>query len=329
MKGTLVITTIAAPTASILRFRRLLEGWPVIVVGDRKTPTPWHVDGIDFIPYDAASSGLAAAIPPDSYSRKNLGYLAAIQAKAPVVVESDDDNFPYDSFGTGLSRLVTGSEIAEGGWVNTYQAFTRQPVWPRGLPLSMVGPTLKRSLARGRTTQADCPIQQFLADGDPDVDAIYRLTVGDEVAFRGEPLILCPGTYSPLNSQNTVWWPEAYRLLYLPSHVSWRAADIWRGLVATAVAQVRGWTLAVFPSTVRQDRNPHDLMRDFRDEIPVYLETAGILDRLIEVVAGASDTAEAVRIGWAALVAMGSAPSDELAVVDAWNDALSAAACPR
>ena len=326
VKGALVITTIAAPTAAIVRFRELLEGWPIIVVGDRKTPTPWQVEGIDYIPYDVSSSSLAAMIPPDSYSRKNLGYLAAIQAAAPVIVETDDDNFPYDTFGTALSHRVTGSEVRESGWVNVYQAFTTQPVWPRGLPLSVVGPTLRRGLVRGETTQAECPIQQFLADGDPDVDAIYRLTRGDAVTFQGEPLILRPGTYSPLNSQNTVWWPEAYRLLYLPSHVSWRVADIWRGLVATAIAQVRGWTLAVLPPTVHQDRNPHDLMKDFREEIPVYLETASVLDRLIDAVAGAPDTADALRLSWQALVKMGSVPREELAVVDAWNEALSGVA---
>lgn len=326
VKGTLVITTIAAPTAAIIRFRELLQGWHLIVVGDRKTPTPWQVDGIDYIPYDVSSPGLAATIPADSYSRKNLGYLAAIRGATPIIAETDDDNFPYDTFGTALGRRVVGLAVCDVGWVNVYQAFTTQPVWPRGLPLSVVGPSLKRRPCLGETTEADCPIQQFLADGDPDVDAIYRLTRGDEVTFWGKPLILGPGTYSPLNSQNTVWWPEAYRFLYLPSYVSWRAADIWRGLVATAIAQVRGWTLAVLPPTVRQDRNPHDLMTDFREEIPVYLETAVILERLIDAVAGTTDDADALRVSWEALVKMGSVPREELTVVDAWNDALSVVA---
>lgn len=324
MNGILVITTIAAPTAAIMRFRELLEGWPIIVVGDRKTPTPWQVEGVDYIPYQVSSSGFAAMIPPDSYSRKNLGYLAAILATARVIVETDDDNFPYDTFGTALRQRVTGSEVREAGWVNVYQAFTKQQVWPRGLPLSVVASSLRGGLIRGETTEAECPIQQFLADGDPDVDAIYRLTRGDEVTFQGEPLVLRPGTYSPLNSQNTAWWPEAYRLLYLPSHVSWRVADIWRGLVATAIAQVRGWTIAVHPPTVRQDRNPHDLLKDFREEIPVYLETADVLERLIDAVAGATDTADALRLSWEALVKVGSVPREELPVVDAWNEALNA-----
>jgi hypothetical protein len=329
LKGVLVITTIASPTPAIVRCRALLEGWPIVVVGDRKTPTPWHVDGIDYIPFDVTLSPLAAAIPADSYSRKNLGYLQAIRAAAPVILETDDDNSPYDTFGKRLSRQVTGSEVHERGWVNAYRAFTDKPIWPRGLPLTVVGPSLRDVLARGENTVADCPIQQFLADGDPDVDAIYRLTRGDEVDFHGEPLILRPGTYTPLNSQNTAWWPETYRLLYVPSYVSWRVSDIWRGLVAVAVAQVRGWSVAVLPPTVRQDRNPHDLLKDFREEVPVYLETADVLERLIDAVAGAPDNAAALRLAWAALVDSGSVPREELAVVDAWNEALSVASCPR
>jgi hypothetical protein len=329
LKGVLVITTIASPTAAIIRCRTLLEGWPIVVVGDRKTPTPWQVDGIDYIPFDVSISPLAAAIPANSYSRKNLGYLQAIRSGAPVILETDDDNSPYETFGKALSREVIGSEVRTGGWVNAYRAFTDEQIWPRGLPLTVVGPSLRQRLARGATARADCPIQQFLADGDPDVDAIYRLTRGGEVDFHGEPLILRPGTYTPLNSQNTAWWPETYRLLYIPSYVSWRVSDIWRGLVATAVAQVRGWSVAVLPPTVRQDRNPHDLLKDFREEVPVYLETADTLARLIDAVAGAQDSADALRLAWDALVRSGSVPREELAVVDAWNDALSAASCPR
>ncbi len=322
LSAALVITTIAAPNAAITRYRDLLSGWHVVVVGDRKTPTPWHVEGIDFIPYDPSSDGLATLIPADRYSRKNLGYLAAIRAGAEVIVETDDDNFPYDTFGTRLSRRVVGSPVCDRGWVNVYRAFTNERIWPRGFPLSNVGPSMERPPRVGSTAEADCPIQQFLADGDPDVDAIYRLILGGEVTFVGEPLLLRPGTYTPLNSQNTVWWPEAYRLLYLPSHVSFRACDIWRGLIAMAIAHARGWSLAVLPPTVRQERNPHDLMRDFRDEIPVYLETAPALDRLTEAAASTTDDSDALRASYEALVDLGYVPREELVLVDAWNDAM-------
>ena len=49
---------------------------------------------------------------------------------------------------------------------------------------------------------------------------------------RGPSLWLPPGTWCPFNSQTTWWWPEAYPLLYLPSHCSFRMTDIWRSFVA-------------------------------------------------------------------------------------------------
>lgn len=325
MTQALVITTIAPPTPAILRCREVLDGWRIIVVGDRKTPASWAVEGVDFLPYGKQKDRLAALIPPDSYSRKNLGYLEAIASGAGVILETDDDNFPYDSFGQRLARSVVGVEVPVNGWINAYRAFTSQPVWPRGLPLTFVAPSLRSSIPLGRTLAADCPIQQFLADGDPDVDAIYRLTNGREVKFDGVPLVLPPGTFSPLNSQNTAWWPEAYRFLYLPSFVSWRAADIWRGLVATAVSEAKHWFVAVQPPTVRQDRNAHDLMQDFREEVDVYLATETLLERLRDAVASASDDEVALRQAWEVFVETGQAPQSELTLVDAWNAAVSAA----
>lgn len=322
MKPALVITTIAAPSSAVVRFSELLPHWNIYVVGDRKTPEDWHVDGIEFLPFDPARSTLDAAIPPDRYSRKNLGYLAAMRDGADVVIETDDDNFPYDSFGSQLSRIVVGAPVVDGGWVNVYRAFTPQGIWPRGFPLSMVAASLQREPLRGPPVAAECLIQQCLVDDDPDVDAIYRLTVGRAARFAGAPLVLRPGTYSPLNSQNTIWWADTYPLLYLPSHVSWRACDIWRGLVAVAVAEARGWSIGVLPPTARQDRNPHDLMRDFRDELPVYLDTENVLDRLAEAVARTSDNVQALVAAYSALIGGGFVPAEELALVRNWTESL-------
>lgn len=322
MKRALVITTIAPPSAAVLRFPALLPDWRIYVVGDRKTPVPWRVDGIEFLPFSPARSTLDTVIPSDRYSRKNLGYLAAIRDGADVVVETDDDNFPYDSFGSRLDRTVFGAPVLDPGWVNVYRPFTRQGIWPRGFPLSRVAASLESTLSCGPLVGEQCPIQQCLVDGDPDVDAIYRLTIGRSASFTGVPLILRPGTYSPLNSQNTIWWKETYPLLYLPSYVSWRVCDIWRGLVAVAVAEARGWSVGVLPPTARQDRNPHDLMRDFRDELPVYLDTEAVLMQVAEAVVGTSDNAQALVAAYMALVEGGFVPARELELVQMWTELL-------
>lgn len=297
----------------------------MIVVGDRKTPATWAHEGVEFFPWDGPppeAANLAARMPLDSYSRKNIGYLAAIQGGAPFIVETDDDNYPYDTFGLGLEEVVRGRVALTKGWVNIYRAYTTARIWPRGLPLEAVAASLREPLRLGESAETQCPIQQFLADGDPDVDAIYRLVDGREVTFRGAAIILRPGTYSPFNSQNTAWWPLAYRLLYLPSHVSFRVTDIWRGLVAMAVGQARGWSIGFLPPSVRQERNPHNLLKDFADEVPAYLENARILEHLITVVEPTRNDAGALRAAYEELLAMGLVPGKELDLVDAWNAAL-------
>ena len=83
--------------------------------------------------------------------------------------------------------------------------------------------------------QVDCPIQQGLADENPDVDAIYRLVLPLPVQFEtGRRIALKRGVWSPFNSQNTAWWPDAFPLLYLPAYCSFRMTDIWRKLCRAA-----------------------------------------------------------------------------------------------
>ena len=60
-------------------------------------------------------------------------------------------------------------------------------------------------------------------------------------------------------------------MLYLPFHCSFRMTDIWRGMLAQRLAWENGWSVAFTHATVRQERNPHDLMDDFTAELPGYL----------------------------------------------------------
>src|SRR5207244_12174100 len=61
-----------------------------------------------------------------------------------------------------------------GRWVNAYRYFSSELIWPRGFPLSEV----RSEAPETRTVAAmRSPIQQGLANGSPDVDAVWRLTL--------------------------------------------------------------------------------------------------------------------------------------------------------
>ena len=91
-----------------------------------------------------------------------------------MIIETDDDNFPRLGF-FGKHNRAAAASVSEGaGWVNVYRHFSDANIWPRGLPLSEVSraPSPFEDLP---IATVDAPIQQGLADENPDVDAIYRL----------------------------------------------------------------------------------------------------------------------------------------------------------
>jgi hypothetical protein len=311
-----VITTINEPTVGV-EMVAALDGWETVVVGDLKTPKGWACPGATYLPYTDEP-------PRNHYARKNLGYLYAMQAGAECIAETDDDNLPYPSFLKNVAEEMRARTVLGSGWVNVYRFFTYSNVWPRGFPLQLVT-TLGHS--RGVDRDVRCPIQQYLADGDPDVDAIYRLTRGAPVEFHGEATALGLGQWCPFNSQNTVWWPEAYPYLYLPRYATFRMTDIWRSFIAQRCITEDGHFVGFGGPTVRQERNPHMLLRDFEDEIPGYLHNAHIVRLLAALdLSGLDPFARLVRC-YEALIAQQFLPPAELLFVEEW--CASAILCER
>jgi len=327
MNKWIVVTTINRPTLAIETIAKLAaNGWRTVVVGDKKTPD-WHMDGMDFLSVDtqrAEFGPLADLIPYNHYCRKNLGYLWAIRNGAECILETDDDNIPYESFGQDISETRALQFAGGARWINIYKHFTAHHIWPRGLPLDEIASV--GSLENG-VTRSRFPVQQYLADLDPDVDAVYRLILNKEVTFEQRAGIgIRPDCWVPLNSQNTLFFPSAFPLLYLPCHVSFRMTDIWRSFVLQRLLWLYGEQVAFMPATVRQVRNEHNLMRDFDDEVVGYLNNKKIADRLDEV-ARSIDTGigriRSARALWAGLRELGSVPEIELKIFDAWTAQLA------
>ena len=142
-----------------------------------------------------------------------------------------------------------------------------------------------------------------------------------DVRFRRDRrLALGRGSWCPFNSQNTIWFAEAFPLLYLPAYCSFRMTDIWRSFVAQRIAWENGWTILFHSPTVHQERNPHALMTDFADEIPGYLNNARIAARLdaLPLNAGPAAIPENLRRCYRALADLEVVDKAELPLLDAW-----------
>jgi len=322
----LIITSIANQEHPVLKqFAKetLKHNMPFIVIGDTKSPEEFNLAGCDFYSIEqqqALKFQLAKILPVKHYARKNLGYLIAISKGAEVIIETDDDNLPLDGFWDNRTMQVNAHLLNSKGWVNVYKHFTKTHIWPRGFPLENIQdnlPALENQLL------IECPIQQGLADKNPDVDAIYRLTLPLPIIFnKANNIALGLNSFCPFNSQNTTWFKEAFPLLYLPSFCSFRMTDIWRSYVAQRVAWTCNWPILFHQSTVWQERNNHNLMTDFQDEIPGYNNNAQIMKSLKELnlKEGAENISINMILCYRKLIELELVEEEEIALLSAWLD---------
>ena len=163
-----------------------------------------------------------------SYTRKNIGYLYAIQHGAKIIYETDDDNSPTNGeieFDQNNNVLYYAYDSVKSSVVNPYAHFGQKSIWPRGYPLDKISLLPTQTFRKCKTKKAS--IQQGVVDGDPDVDAIFRLTRKDEgvdlrVTFDKEapPLVLPHGIMAPYNTQNTLHLYDAFWDLMIPQTVA-------------------------------------------------------------------------------------------------------------
>jgi hypothetical protein len=323
MSNYIVITSIFHPTEAVKKFS-LNSDFKLIVVGDNKTPMNWNCKNVVYLSLDHQRElelSLPKKLPINHYCRKMIGYLIAMK-DAEIIVDTDDDNIPKNNWEFPLTnqsyRALDGS-----GFVNIYQWYTKQKIWPRGLPLHLINKEFKNSYASDIQGRA-VGIWQGLADEDPDVDAIYRLTIDEPCIFeQAMPLILNKGLISPFNSQNTLFYRPLFLLMYLPTTVTFRFTDILRGLIAQPIMWMHNYHLGFTGATVIQKRNEHNLMSDFRSEVPMYEHCDEIVD-LVSASVSSNNSLEANLFNAYDKLAMHKiVDAEELVAVEAWiNDSL-------
>jgi hypothetical protein len=273
-----VITSINAPTDAVREFAKW-HGWTTIVVGDRKSPKKWECDTVVYLSLEDQVSQFpefSKFLPENTYLRKMIGYLYAFRNGAQAIFESDDDNIPYPGAVEQVESDLAGKRdvgptvASSTGWANIYAEFGAPTCWPRGFPLHHIL-TSTKNLTRSESKGSPWGVMQYLADEDPDVDAVYRMTRTEPVFFaRDRVMRLEEKTYCPFNSQATLWLPETFPLMFLPIGKTDRVTDILRGYMSLACLWKSGYTLAYSSPVVYQKRNFHNLFRDFEQELDLY-----------------------------------------------------------
>ena len=137
----IILTTINQPTDHLKYINDASYGWCVLVVGDKKTPPDWNYRQVYYLDVKTQIEILSRKfktikmIPFNSYLRKMVGYLFAIDKKAKFIYETDDDNSPLDGlFGfryENFNGLESDCEVNDNLFINPYNYFGQSSTWPR------------------------------------------------------------------------------------------------------------------------------------------------------------------------------------------------------
>jgi len=322
-KKFIAITSIFSPTKGVMKFAKF-DGWETIVIADKKTPNNWKCEKTNFISVSEQNRlgyKILSTLPYNHYSRKMIAYVYAIKQGADMIADTDDDNIPeptWEALPSSGNYLTTQKDL---GFINIYRFFTNRRIWPRGFPLQRITNESVGFLHSDLTpSDVKVGVWQGLVDGDPDVDAVYRLTDNRPCFFeKREPVVLGKGTICPFNSQNTIFnVKELFPLLYLPAFVNFRFTDILRGLIAQPIMWTRGYLLGFSEATAFQERNPHDYLKDFEDEIPCYLHVERIIDLMSTTANASMSIGDNLYLAYQKLLEAGIVKEDELVLLSDW-----------
>ena len=277
MKKTIVTTTINKPTEATLRFSRMND-WELVVVGDKKTPHEEYkaIDCTYLSPEDqeGINKELSDSIGWNCIQRRNMGFVYAYLHGAEMIATVDDDNIPYDNWG---KDLYVGEEIevdlweSKNGYFDPLSVTNRPDLWHRGYPLEHI--STKNDISYLGKTKRKVMVQADLWDGDPDVDAMCRLSKQPCVKYD----IASPYTSNqigPFNSQNTFIHRDVLPYYMVLPHVG-RMDDIWASYI---VQKQFPHSVVYNHATVYQDRNEQDLITNLENEIIGYRNTLSFIE---------------------------------------------------
>jgi hypothetical protein len=219
------------------------------------------------------------------FGRKNIGFLYAMHHGAEMIYDTDDDNIlKVDSEGnpfipdSSLGELASSKDVVRPGQshvYNPYPSFDSVPVkdgspafvWSRGFPVNLTTGAstwnVSRGVEEGTHEGGVITIVQSLADHDPDVDALYRLTSHLPLSFRSGRSarleVIPPGVMTPFNAQATAFGKAGFWGMLLPITVHGRVSDIWRSYITGMImweARQRVAFASPFVTQVRDEWRP-------------------------------------------------------------------------
>ena len=224
-------------------------------------------------------------ISKNSFARKNIGYLFAIQHGAKEIYEIDDDIVVKNAKDIKLiSNISQFSRISIGinkdlKMINPYTYFGINDIWPRGFLLKDLrfdnNIFFNYELPQIKIKPI---IYQGLLNGEPDIDEIFLMTRKNRVPKlnivfgQNYPLLFIPGNFVPINSKNTKYLYDIFPSLPLFSTLNNRINDIYRGYIMQTYAWKNKGGVIFLNSNIYNNGNTNIDNMYFLKEKKLYCE---------------------------------------------------------
>ena len=131
-------------------------------------------------------------------------------------------------------EICVAEKISTVDYFNPYGYFEpNSGLWPRGYPLRRVaqdrfGVNPDAVFEKIKNLRFD--VLQTLVNLEPDIDSIYRMTLGDHIqdyAISNRIVQIEKPSVAPANTQSTLWTNRIkFNFLYVPRWVTFRFSDI-------------------------------------------------------------------------------------------------------
>jgi len=170
-------------------------------------------------------------------------------------------------------------------WPIINGTFYNGSTWARGFPLNLI---LDDEVTNGKilyhkdVKKQNIGVIQYLADGNPDVDAIHRLSkplpMNFDFSSDAKPILVPKHAYAPYNAQATIHMYDAFWATLLPITVPGRVSDIWRSYFSQCLFAYSDLRVIFAHPKIMQCRVEHDYLGDFQAEQDLYSKSGKLLD---------------------------------------------------
>jgi hypothetical protein len=240
-----------------------MKDWKLIIIGDLKTPHELYKD-YNYLTPEAQSvkyPDLSRLLGWNCIQRRNIGFVEALRWGAEIIATVDDDNIPYDRWGENVLEEVNADYYETE--LEAFDPLFSYPFWHRGYPLELI--SRKKEVRYMGRRKIKPLVQADLWDGDPDIDAIARISFSPIIKFNIDKPFFA-NKISPFNSQNTFFSKECFPTYFLFPFIG-RMDDIW----ASYYLQSKYPQSVIYnKASVYQERNKHNLIKDLENEMKGY-----------------------------------------------------------